>query len=244
MEGRRQALLGTWTFLLALHVAVQTAKGDGAGQQSMDITTWLMHLSGETFYGQSTTRESTSSLLGKNAYCLKMTFLKTGTSDPPKTLSLFYIDASNQAESSRRANASLDIKPEPPRDVTFQFTHTGIPTLQGRAVKYTLLKAFNTDASTFCSILQTSKEKSNCAYWVLVMGGSGTVPDECQPDPIEKDCKVENYTLAKPWECGVVTSEEEGEDEEDDDDDDVDEEDDNTDWEDEEEDEEAEDEEE
>ncbi|XP_040078244.2 putative uncharacterized transmembrane protein DDB_G0290641 [Ixodes scapularis] len=237
MEGRRQALFGTCAFLLALHGAVQTAKVDGAGQKSLDINAWLTHLSRETFYGQSTTPKSTSSLLGMNAYCLKMTFLAGGTTGLVKTLLLSYIDASNRGESTHRANASLDIKPLPPKNVAFNFTRTANPKLMGRTVKYELLKTRNINY-TFCSILQTSKGQPDCSYWVLVMSRGGIVPDWCQPDPIEPGCKVEIYTLKKHEECGYASEEEEEDDddeseesdsEEDEDEEDDDEEDDDTD---------------
>uniref|UniRef100_V5H7R2 Putative erythrocyte membrane protein 1 n=1 Tax=Ixodes ricinus TaxID=34613 RepID=V5H7R2_IXORI len=214
MQALRQALPWTWAFLLFLR-AVSGAIEMEAGRGSPDVKRGLMEVSGETFYGQNTTRESTSSLLGMEAYCVKMTFQQTWTMEPPNTLLLFYIDASDPWESTHRANASLDIKVESSDNVTFTFTRANKTGLMGRKVRYELLSDVHQNDS-YCSILVTSMGQPNCSYWVMYIGSGNTIPDWCKtttPD-VEK-CKVENYTLTKPAECGVESAEEEEEDEDD-----------------------------
>uniref|UniRef100_V5IBV2 Putative phosphopantothenoylcysteine decarboxylase subunit vhs3 n=1 Tax=Ixodes ricinus TaxID=34613 RepID=V5IBV2_IXORI len=214
MQGHRQALLGTWAFLLSFCAVVHASTGNDAGRK-VDIRTVLMILNGEKLYGQDFTSDTTPSLLGIDAYCLKMEFLRTGNTGLPNTLSLFYIDSSNKLKSSYWTNATLSMKvAESENSVTFTFTRANKTELMGRNVKYVLLKTLN-EGYTFCSILQTSKGQPNCSYWVLVMSAGGVVPEWCRPDTIEQDCKVEIYTLTKHKECGYA-SEEEDEDDDDD----------------------------
>ncbi|XP_042144486.1 uncharacterized protein LOC120839800 [Ixodes scapularis] len=149
----------------------------------------LVHFSGQKFYGQDTTSDTTPSLLGINAYCVTMEFLRTGVAEVPNTLFLKYIDASDPAKDYTWTKASLDIKVESTVSVTFTFTLTDKKGLMDRTVQYELLNVKNQD-STYCSTLQTSKGQSNCSYWVLVMGGGDVVPEWCQSKPIEQGCKV------------------------------------------------------
>uniref|UniRef100_A0A6B0V5F2 Putative lipocalin n=1 Tax=Ixodes ricinus TaxID=34613 RepID=A0A6B0V5F2_IXORI len=210
MRVLRQALPWTWAFLLFLR-AENGATETGARPATPDIEKWLTDVSGDTFYGQDTTHDTTPSLLGREAYCVKMTFLET-RNGLPNILSLKYIDASNPAESYTWTNASLDIKVESKKTVTFTFTRAEKTGLTGRKVQYELLTLVNQDHSS-CSILVTSRGQRNCSYWVMYMGQPGTIPKWCKPPTPKGTCKVEIYTLTKPVECGVDSAEKEGEDE-------------------------------
>uniref|UniRef100_A0A0K8R778 Putative secreted protein n=1 Tax=Ixodes ricinus TaxID=34613 RepID=A0A0K8R778_IXORI len=214
MRALRQALPWTWVLFLFLRAA-NGATVTGAGPATPDIEKWLAIISGDKFYGQDTSSDTTPSLLGMHAYCVTMKFLQTGGAALPNTLSLSYIDSSDKSRSTYRTYATLSIKVKSKSTVTFTFTSANKTELMGREVRYNLLFDGNQDNS-YCSILVTSMGQPNCSYWFLFMGQGGTIPDWCQlPLPKEEKCKVENYTLTKPRDCGVESAEEEGKDEDD-----------------------------